>query len=229
MRVKWCPLDCPISEMWRHRLKSTTQHRRRRILLLNHHVEQKGDVALTQDDALFRFRVRVFGLAQEMRNVRAACRAMGVHPSTYYRWKAQVERFGLEILNPRERRRPRMPNATSPMIEQRVLAYALAFPTVGPQRISDELARKKWGSIQISPNGVYKVLKRHGLNTKAKRLGLVAGYAAPYEPIEREPQPERHIEADHSGQLVQMDCFCIGRLSGAKAPAGSTPPSMLLT
>jgi len=174
---------------------------------------------LTQDDALFRFRVRVFGLAQEMRNVRAACRAMGVHPSTYYRWKAQVERFGLEILNPRERRRPRMPNATSPMIEQRVLAYALAFPTVGPQRISDELARKKWGSIQISPNGVYKVLKRHGLNTKAKRLGLVAGYAAPYEPIEREAQPERHIEADHPGELVQMDCFCIGRLSGAKGTA----------
>ncbi len=72
---------------------------------------------MTQDDALFRFRVRVFGLAREMGNVRAACKAMGIHPSTYYRWRAQVERFGLEILNPRERRRPRMPNATSPMIE----------------------------------------------------------------------------------------------------------------
>jgi transposase InsO family protein len=174
---------------------------------------------LTQDDALFRFRVRVFALAAEMGNVRAACRAFGIHPSTYYRWKRQVERFGIEILNPRERRRPRMPNSTSPMIEQRVLAYALAFPTVGPQRISDELARPKWGEIIISPNGVHKVLKRHGLNTKAKRLGLVAGYAAPYEPIEREPQPERHIEADHPGELVQMDCFCIGRLSGAKGTA----------
>ena len=174
---------------------------------------------MTQDDALFRFRVRVFALASEMGNVRAACRAFGIHPSTYYRWKRQVERFGIEILNPRERRRPRIPNSTSPMIEQRVLAYALAFPTVGPQRISDELARTKWGEIIISPNGVHKVLKRHGLNTKAKRLGLVAGYAAPYEPIEREPQPERHIEADHPGELVQMDCFCIGRLSGSKGTA----------
>lgn len=174
---------------------------------------------MTQDDALFRFRVRVFALASEMGNVRAACRALGIHPSTYYRWKRQVERFGIEILNPRERRRPRMPNSTSPMIEQRVLAYALAFPTVGPQRISDELARTKWGEIIISPNGVHKVLKRHGLNTKAKRLGLVAGYAAPYEPIEREPQPERHIEADHPGELVQIDCFCIGRLSGSKGTA----------
>lgn len=57
---------------------------------------------------------------------------------------------------------------------------------------------------------------RHGLNTKAKRLGLVAGYAAPPEPIEKQPPQERHIDVDRPGELVQMDCFCIGRLSGAK-------------
>ena len=171
---------------------------------------------MTQDDALYRFRVRVFGLAEEMGSVRAACRVMGIHPSTFYRWRAQVLRFGLTILHPRERRRPRMPNATSPFIEQRVLAFALAQPTFGPQRISSELKRPKWGGIRISPNGVHKVLRRHGLNTKAKRLGLVAGYAAPAEPIEKEPEPERHIDVDRPGELVQMDCFCIGRLTGTK-------------
>ncbi len=67
---------------------------------------------MTSDDALYRFRLRVFALAAELDNVRAACRAMGVHPSTYYRWRAQVLRFGLEILRPRERRQPKMPNAT---------------------------------------------------------------------------------------------------------------------
>jgi transposase InsO family protein len=170
---------------------------------------------LTQDDALYRFRVRVFALAEETGNVRSACRAMGIHPSTFYRWRKQVHRFGLEILHPRERRRPRMANATSPLMEQRILAFALAHPTVGPQRISDELRRRKWGGFMISPNGVHKVLRRHGLNTKAKRLGLVAGYAAPAEPIEKEPQPERHIDVSHPGELVQMDCFHIGRLSGA--------------
>jgi transposase InsO family protein len=171
---------------------------------------------LTQDDALFRFRVRVFALAAEMGNVRAACRAMGIHPSTFYRWRRQVHRFGLDILHPRERRTPRMPNATSPLVEQKVLAFALAHPTVGPQRISDELRRPKWGGFKISPNGVHKVLRRHGLNTKAKRLGLVAGYAAPAEPIERDPQSERHIDVERPGELVQLDCFNIGRLSGAK-------------
>jgi hypothetical protein len=33
---------------------------------------------------------------------------MGIHPSTFYRWRHQAERFGLEILRPRERRQPRI-------------------------------------------------------------------------------------------------------------------------
>jgi transposase InsO family protein len=171
---------------------------------------------LTQDDALFRFRVRLFGLAQEI-GVRAACRAMGVHHSTYYRWRRQVDRFGLEILRPRERRAPRMANATPQHIEQRVLAFALGHPGFGPGRISAELRRQKWGGIRISSNGVWRVLRRHGLSTRAKRLGLVAGYAAPPEPSRPPtPEPERHLDVERPGQLVQMDCFCVGRLSGTK-------------
>ena len=96
---------------------------------------------MSPDDALFRFRLRVFALAEELGNARAACRAMGIHPSTYYRWRRQLLRFGPEILRPRERRGPRMPNATSPLIEQRVVAFALGHPGFGPARISAELAR----------------------------------------------------------------------------------------
>ncbi len=110
-----------------------------------------------------------------------------------------------------------MPNAISPMVEQRILAFALGHPGLGPNRIAAELARPKWGGIKVSANGVWRVLRRHGLNTRAKRLGLVAGYAAPApEPIERAPQAERHLDVDHPGQLVQMDCFCVGRLSGTR-------------
>ena len=69
---------------------------------------------MTQDDLLYRFRLRTFAMAAELGNVRAACRAMGIHPSTYYRWKQQLDRYGPEILRPRERRIPRMANATSP-------------------------------------------------------------------------------------------------------------------
>ncbi len=83
-------------------------------------------------------------------------------------------------------------------------------------RIAAELRRDKWGGIVISPNGVHRVLRRHGLNTRGKRLGLVAGYAAPPEPEHRPPQPERHLDVSRPGEMVQMDCFFIGRLSGAK-------------
>ena len=58
------------------------------------------------------------------------------------------------------------------------------------------------------------MLKRHGLNTRAKRLGLVASYSAPPEPSRPEPQPERHLEASRAGELVQFDCFHVGWLSG---------------
>ncbi|MGH9024692.1 MAG: helix-turn-helix domain-containing protein [Acidimicrobiia bacterium] len=92
----------------------------------------KECAALTVDDALFRFRLRVFALAEELGNVRLACRMMGVHPSSYYRWRARALRFGLEILRPRARRAPQMPNATPPFVEQRVLAFALGHPEVPP-------------------------------------------------------------------------------------------------
>ena len=45
-----------------------------------------------------RFRLGVFALAKELGNVRAACRMMGIHHSTFYRWRKQMERHGLEIL-----------------------------------------------------------------------------------------------------------------------------------
>ena len=115
---------------------------------------------------LFGYRLRLFSLAQEI-GVRPACRAMGVHHSTYYRWKRRVDRWGLEALQVRERRRPRMPNELGAHLEQRIIAFALAHPGFGPKRIAAELARERWGGIAISQNGVWRCLRRHGLNTRA--------------------------------------------------------------
>lgn len=168
---------------------------------------------MTQEDVLYRFRQRTMALAHEMGNVRAACRMMGIHPSTYYRWRRQLVRYGMEALRPRERRRPRMPNALPPMIEHRILAFSIGHPGFGPKRVAAELARGKWGGLAISASGVYNVLRRHGLNTRAKRLALVAGYAAPPQPEPRPVSPERHLQVDHPGELVQFDCFRIGRLT----------------
>jgi transposase len=169
---------------------------------------------MTKDDVLFGYRQALFAEAART-SVAGACRRFGVHRSTYYTWKRQVDRHGLEMLRPRERRVPRMPNQLSKMVEERIVAFSLGHPGLGPKRVASELARPKWGGILVSPNGVWKVLARHGLNTRAKRLGLIAGYAAPYE-LPRDPGPERHLDVSRPGELVGIDCFFVGRLQGTK-------------
>ncbi len=169
---------------------------------------------MTKDDVLFGYRQQLFAEAART-NVSAACRTFGVHRSTYYAWKRQVDRHGLEMLRPRERRRPQMPNQLPKMIEERIVSFSIAHPGLGPKRVASELGREKWGGLLVSANGVWKVLARHGLSTRAKRLGLIAGYAAPYEPP-RDPGPERHIDVERPGELVGIDCFCVGRLKGTK-------------
>ena len=94
------------------------------------------------------------------------------------------------------------------------MAFSLGHPGLGPRRIAAQLARPEWGGLAVSPNGVWKVLRRHGIsNTRAKRLALIAGYRAPYEPP-REPAPEPHIDTARPGELVGIDCFFVGRLHG---------------
>jgi hypothetical protein len=128
---------------------------------------------MTEHDVLVGFRLRLFTLAEQLGNVAAACRAMGVHRSTYYRLKRRGDRWGLEALNVRERRRPRMPNRIGPHLEQRIVAFALAHPGPGPRRISAELGSEKWGAIRITEHGVWRVPQaaraRHPLEAPGAR------------------------------------------------------------
>lgn len=171
---------------------------------------------MTEDDVLFGFRLRLFTLAEELDNISEACRQMGVDRSTYYRLKPKLERYGLDGLRVRERRTPRMPNQIGPHLEHRVLAFALGHPGFGPRRISAELRRSKWGGIEISEHGVWRVLRRFNLNTRNKRHSLIARHADPYERKPEIKPKELHIEATEPGEKVQMDCFYVGRLSGSK-------------
>jgi hypothetical protein len=108
---------------------------------------------VTNDDLLFRLRVHLFARAGQV-GVSRACRELGYHRSSYYRLKRQVERQGLEMLRPRERRVPRMPNQVPPWLEERVVAFSLGHPGLGPRRIAFQLAQPMWGELQISASGV---------------------------------------------------------------------------
>lgn len=171
---------------------------------------------MTHDDVLFGYRLRLFTLAEELGSVSEACRQMGVARSTYYRWKPKLERYGLDGLRVRERRRPRMPNQIGPHLEFRILAYSLGHPGQGPRRIAAELRRAKWGGIEISEHGIWRVLRRFNLNTRSKRFALIARHADPYESRPKPRPKEPHIDATEPGEKVQMDCFYVGRLSGSK-------------
>ena len=168
---------------------------------------------MSQDDVLFGYRLQLFDYAART-SVSEACRVFGIHRSTYYVWKRRVERHGLEILRPRERRRPRLPNQLSPFIEERIVAFALGHPGYGPRRIASELGKPRWGGLLVSHNGVWRCLRRHGLNTRARRLSLVAGYAAPYQPrasLSRSGTSRPSVRASWSGSIASSSAVSPGR------------------
>jgi transposase len=158
---------------------------------------------VSQDDVLCGYRWQLFDFAART-SVSEACRVFGVHRSTYYVWKRRVERHGLEILRPRERRRPRPPNQLSLFVEERIVAFALGHPGFGPRRIASELAKPRWGGLVVSHKGVWRCLRGHGLNTRTKRLSVVTGYVAPYE-SPREPEPERQCGSGATGRAGRAE------------------------
>jgi len=67
-------------------------------------------IRMTKVDVLFGYRLQVFDLAGRTNiSTPAACSTSTARPTTR---KAQVDRRRLEMLRPRERRRPRMPNGS---------------------------------------------------------------------------------------------------------------------
>ena len=108
-----------------------------------------------------------------------------------------------------------MPNQISPHLEHRIVAFSLGHPGFGPRRIAAELRRAKWGGIEVSEHGIWRVLGRFNLNTRAKRLALIARHADPYETRPQPAPKELHIDASVPGEKVQ-DCFYVGRLAGSR-------------
>jgi hypothetical protein len=216
-----------VSEISRHLgADPPCSRRRRRSMLAVFQTMSRRGAAAVNDDVLYRFRLRLFGLAQDLGNVRAACRTMGVHPSTYCRWREHVLRSGLEMLRPRERRPPRVPNQLSQLIETRIVAFSLGHPGLDPRRIAATLAQERWGGLSVSPNGAWRVLPRHGLNRRISRLSLVAGYGALPEPEgAAEPEP-RHLEVDHQASWWASTVSTWAGYLGRAAESGSTPPSI---
>jgi hypothetical protein len=93
----------------------------------------------------------------------------------YYDIKSALDTEGVEGLLEKVRNKPRYKNRVAPEIEERVLSYALEFPTHGQERVANEL--KKEG-IRLSPGGVRSIWLRQKLELSKLRLKRLEKWAA---------------------------------------------------
>ena len=139
---------------------------------------------------------------------------MGVHRSTYYRWKAQVERHGLGDAQ-----------------AAGAAATADAQPALGADRAEDRGVRARpprpgsaadrvaagppeWGGLLVSPNGVYKTLSGTG-STRAPSGWRWSPAIA--RPSSRRATPRRSRTSTQAGRASWS-------ASTASSSAGCTAP-----
>jgi transposase InsO family protein len=149
---------------------------KRRLAILRHAEEITGNVALT-------------------------CRYYGISRQIFYTWKRRYDAHGLDGLRDRSHRPRVSPNATRTEVVGKII-YLRQHYHFGPAKIAMYLRR--YHDIQISPSGVWRILKRLELN--------------------RLPASQRHKRHDRRwqryekplpGHRVQLDVKFIQPLPGA--------------
>jgi transposase InsO family protein len=106
-------------------------------------------------------KLRVLKHAEQIGDVAKTCRYFGIGRASFYRWRTAYQRDGEPGLANRKTA-PRNPaNQTPPEIVEKVLHLRQTYH-LGPIRIVWYLAR--YHAIKISDAGVYRILRRHGLN-----------------------------------------------------------------
>jgi transposase InsO family protein len=175
-------------------------------------------------EKLIKARLGMLALAEELQNIRLACRRAGISRSHFYEIKEAFEKYGPEGLAPRERRKPQMPNQTPPELEGKILEMTERYPTYSYLRISQQL---RLVGIGVSPSAVRCVWQRHGLTLRYQRLLWLEQKTAARGGILTESQlrllrrargrltdPEQHVEAPQPGFLLCQDTYFVGTIKG---------------
>jgi transposase InsO family protein len=173
---------------------------------------------MTLEDSIHASRVRVLREAERAGNVSATCRRHGMSRTVFYRLRRRFEQYGADGVHPKRRRAAvGRPSALSVQTERRVIAFALAWPTSGPQWLSDQLARE---GVTIAPVTVWRLLRRHQLGTRQARLAVLEQFSAATQGIltertaHRDRRRTRHVAAAAPGDLLSLDTFYVGKLKG---------------
>jgi transposase InsO family protein len=171
---------------------------------------------VTPNEIIYHRRVRLLSLADELGNVSAACRQLGISRTRYYEWRRIVAQYGLEALMPKDRRAPQLPNATPTHVVEELLTLAVLEPTLGCRQYADRLGGRGY---EIGKTAVQKHLVDHGLGRRAQRVARAAAITAATTGLsteaarDREPFGFCHYSPAPGHQLA-LDSFYIGNLKG---------------
>jgi len=148
-------------------------------------------------DDVVSFRRRLVAVIEASPNKRLACIEAGIHHSTFYRWRRDPV--------PRTSAR----SWADQLLERQIVGAALADPSAGSQRLSDQLEDR---GIRVGQSKVWRVLCEHRLNTRQLRYRLLEQHLEPpsIEIAVKAERPMGHLDADVPGDLIQMDCLHIG-------------------
>lgn len=169
---------------------------------------------MTLEDSIHIQRLRVLREAERLGNVSEACRRHGMSRTLFYRLRGRLEHYGPDGVHPKRRQvRRGRPAAIPAQTERRVIAFALAWPTCGPQWYSDQLARE---GVTIAATTIWRLLRRQHLGTRKARLAALEYCSAVTHGVltERTAKPLRHVEAAQPGALLSLDTFYVGKLKG---------------
>ncbi|OIO34208.1 MAG: hypothetical protein AUJ76_04110 [Candidatus Omnitrophica bacterium CG1_02_41_171] len=126
---------------------------------------------MSEKEFLYQLRLKILEEAdKEEISISSLCPKHHVSRKWFYKWKKRREIEGDEGLRSKVRAAPRMPNKVPKEIEEQILAFVEEYPTYGPERTEAEL---KSAGICVGHTGIYKVLKKKGLNTAKSRLEWV--------------------------------------------------------
>ena len=179
------------------------------------------------DQLIADHRMRLVAVVEAAPSIREGCRRAGIHHSTYYDWLGRIDQEGIIGLAP-GRSRTRTKTGARVRLESHVIALALANPAWGPQRLFSELGIR---SIEVgSVSQVWRILSGHRLNTRRARYRMIAvaqgltiaETEAPEAATRSKPWVGR-LNATKPGDLVQFDCFQIGRLKEARLTTKKIP------
>jgi transposase InsO family protein len=183
------------------------------------------------DQLIAEHRMRLIAVVKAADTVREGCRQAGIHHSTYYAWINKLSADGPGGLLPRHSR-TRIKSAARIRLESEVVAFALAHPGMGPVQLYDGLLARE---VPVgSSSQVWRILRSHGLNRAAYRhqlMGLAQGLLTADQALAqlRDHTPPRskpwigELHAETPGDLVQFDCFHIGRLKETRRTQHKIP------